>query len=51
MYKISKGMSSPQPYNLRHKAEFLEPFVHSTYCRTESISYIGPDILGIVPDT
>ena len=52
MYKVSKGMSPPQitelfarrdehHYNLRHNAKFLQPFVNSVRCRTESISYLG----------
>ena len=51
MYKVSKGMPSLQitelfarksehPYNLRHNAEFLQPFVNSAYCGTESVSYL-----------
>ena len=62
MYKVSKGMPSLQitelfarksehPYNLRHNAEFLQPFVNSVRCGTESISYLGPKIWGMVPDT
>ena len=62
MYKVSKGMSPPQitelftrrdehPYNLRHNAEFLQPLVNSVRCGTESISYLGPKIWGMVPDT
>ena len=55
MYKVSKGMLPPQitelfarrnkhPYSLRHKAKFLQPFVNSVRCGTESISYLGPKI-------
>ena len=62
MYKVGKGMSPPQiielfarsnehPYNLRHNAEFSQPFVNSVRCGTESISYLGPKIWGMVPDT
>ena len=63
MYKVSKGMSPPQitelfarrnehPYNLRHNAKFLQPFVNSVRCGTESISYlVRPNDLGMVPDT
>ena len=61
MYKVSKGMSPPQitellarrdehPYNLRHNAE-LQPLVNFVRCGTESISYLGPKIWGMVPDT
>ena len=61
MYKVSKGMSPPQitelfprrneSYNLRHNAEFLQPLVNSVRCGTESISYLGPKIWSMVPDT
>ena len=62
MYKVSKGMSPPQitelfarrnehPYNLRQNAEFLQPLVSSVRCGTESISYVGPKIWDMVPDT
>ena len=62
MYKVSKGMLPPQitelfarrdedPYNLRHNAEFLKPLVNSVQCGTEAISYLGPKIWGMVPDT
>ena len=55
-------MSSPQivelfarrnehSYNLRHNAGFLQPLVNPERCRTESISYLGPKIWGMVPDT
>ena len=62
MYKVIKGMSPPQidelfahrnehPYYLRRNAKFLEPFVSSVRCGTESISYLGPMIWSMVPDT
>ena len=62
MYKVSKSMSLPQitklferknehPYNLRHNAKFLQPFVNSAYRGTESISYLGPIIWDMVPET
>ena len=62
MYKVSKGMSPPHitelfarrnehPYNLRYNAAFLQPFVNSVCCGTESISYLAPKIWGMVPDT
>ena len=61
MYKVSKGISPPQitklfeqrnkhPHNFRQNAEFLQPFVNSVLCGTESISYLGPKICGMVPD-
>ena len=61
MYKVSKVMSPPQiielfardehPYNLRHNAKFLKTLVNCVRCGTESISYIGPKIWGMVTDT
>ena len=62
MHKVSKGISPPQmtvlfarrnenPYDLRHNTEFLQPFVNSVRCGTESISFLGPKILGMLPDT
>ena len=38
-------------YNLRYNNEFLKSFLNSVRCGTESISYLGPKIWGIVPDT
>ena len=62
MCKVSKGMSPPQiielfarrdehSYNLRHNAEFLKPLVNSVRYETGNISYLGPKIWGMVPDT
>ena len=62
MYKVRKAMSPPQitqlfagrnenPYNLRHNAKSLQPFVNSVRCGTESISYLEQKIWGMVPDT
>ena len=62
MYKVSNGMPPPQitelfaqriehPYNLRRNTKFLQPFVNSILSGTGSVSYLGPKILGIVPDT
>ena len=31
--------------------EFLQPLVNSVRCETESISYLGPKVWGMVPDT
>ena len=42
--------TNEQPYNLRHNAHFLQPFVNSVYFETESISYLGPKIWGLVRD-
>ena len=61
MYKVSKGILPLQitklfprrnePYNLRHNAEFLQPLVNSVRCGIESISYLGPKIWDMVPDS
>ena len=62
MYKVSKGMSSrqitelfprrnEQPYNLMHNTKFLQLLVNSVRCGTEGISYLGPKILDMVPDS
>ena len=62
MCKVSKGMLPPQIielferrnqsfYNLRYNNDFLKSFLNSVRCGTESISYLGPKIWGIVPDT
>ena len=59
MYTVSKGMPPPQipelfarknehPYTIRDNTEFLQPFVNSAHCRTESMSYLGPKIWGMV---
>ena len=53
MCKVSKGMPPPHqhPYNVRHNAEFLQLFLNSVYCGTESISHFGPKIWSMVPET
>ena len=62
MYKVSKSLPPPQitelfaqrikhPNSLRHNAKFLQPFVNFVCCGTESISYLGPKIWGMVIDT
>ena len=62
MYKVSKDMSLPQitelfarrnehPHNLRHNVKFSQPFLNSVCCGSESISYLGPKIWGMVPDS
>ena len=38
------------PYDLRHNDEFLQPYVNSLRYRTETISYLGKKIWGMVPD-
>ena len=60
MYKIKNGLSTEilsniltqrtqNHYNLRNASDFQIPFVPTVYHGTESISYIGPKILDIVP--
>ena len=60
MCEVSKGMSphritklfawrNEHPYNLRHNTKFLQPFANSVCFGTESISYLGPKIWGMVP--
>ena len=39
-----------QPYNLMHNTKFLQLLVNSVRCGTESILYLGPKILDMVPD-
>ena len=62
MYKVSKGMPPAQitelfaqrkkhTYNLIRNTEFLQPFVNSVRCGNESVSYLRPKVLGMVPDT
>ena len=61
MCEVSKGMSphrinklfvwrNEHPYNLRHNTKFLQPFANSVCFGTESISYLGPKIWGMVPE-
>ena len=38
------------PYNLRHVSDFSRPMVKSVYRGTESISYLGPKLWGILPE-
>ena len=62
MFKISKGLSPPimenifkireeSHYNLRQNSQFSRPLVRSVYHGTESISYLGPKIWDILPDS
>ena len=62
MYKVSYGLSTPvvsnifkqkncHPYNLRLNSQFSRPLVRSVYHGTESISYLGPVIRDILPDS
>ena len=62
IYKVSKGTPPPQitelfarihehPYNLRHNAHFLQPFVNPVHCGTKNTSYLGLKIWNMVSDT
>ena len=62
MYKVSNGLSPTvvsniftqkncHPYNLRLNSQFSRPLVRSVYHGTESISYLGPVIRDILPDS
>ena len=62
MYKVSYWLSTPvvsnifkqkncHPYNLRLNSQFSRPLVRSVFHGTESISYLGPVIWGILPDS
>ena len=62
MYKVSNGLSPPivsniftqkncHPYNLRLNFQFSRPLVKSVFHGTESISYLGPVIWDILPDS
>ena len=61
LFKFYNGLSPPlmnsifklkvgNPYNLRQVSEFTRPMVKSMYHGTESISYLGPKTLDILPD-
>ena len=58
MYKVSNGLSPPifaqkncHLYNLRLNSQFSRPLVRSVFRGTKSISYLGPVIWDILPDT
>ena len=62
MYKVSKGLSAPivsniftqkncHPYNLRLNSQFSRLLVRSAFHGTKSISYLGPVIWDILPDS
>ena len=62
MFKVSKNLAPPkmheifklkdQPhYNLRHNSLFFRPLVKSVYKGTQSLSFLGPKIWDILPDT
>ena len=50
MHKIFKSKDQPQ-YNLRYNSLFSRPLVKSIYKGTESLSFLGPKIWDILPDT
>ena len=60
-FKISNGLSpvlindifklrGEQTYNLRKLSDFYRPKVNSVYNGTESVLFLGPIILGLVPN-
>ena len=60
MYKVSNELSPPLVnniftqknfYNLRLNSQFSRPLVRSVFHGTESISYLGPVIWDILPDS
>ena len=50
MYEIFKLKDQPQ-YNLRYNSLFSGPLVTSVYKGTESLSFLGPKLWDILPDT
>ena len=50
MYEIFKLKDQPQ-YNLRYNSWFSRPLVTSVYKDTESLSFLGPKLWDILPDT
>ena len=62
MFKVSKNLAPPQMheiiklkgqphYNLRYNSLVFRPLVKSVYKSTESVSFLGPNIWDILPDT
>ena len=62
MFKVSKNLGPPQmheifklkdqpQYNLRYNSLFSRSLVKSVYKGTESLSFLGPKIWDILPDT
>ena len=62
MFKVSRNLAPPQmheifklkdqpQYNLRYNSLFSRPLVKSVYKGTESLSFLGPKIWDILPDT
>ena len=61
MYKVSNNFSPPHmneifevrnehPYNLKQNSQFFRLLVKSVYHGTESLSYLGPKVLDILPN-
>ena len=50
MHEILKLKDQSQ-YNLRYNSLFSRPLVKSVYKGTESLSFLGPKIWNILPDT
>ena len=50
MHKIIKLKDQSQ-YNLRYNSLFSRPLVKSVYKDTESLSFLGPKIWDILPNT
>ena len=62
MFKVSRNLVPPQMHeifklkdhpqdNLRYNSLFPRPLVKSVYKGTESLSFLGPKIWDILPDT
>ena len=62
MFKVSKNLAPPQMqeifklkdqphYNLRYNYLFFRPLVKSVYKGTESLSFLGPQIWDMLPET
>ena len=62
MFKVSKNLAPPQmqeifklkdqpQYNLRYNSLFSRPLVKLVYKGTESLPFLGPNILDILQDT
>ena len=50
MHEISKLKDQPQ-YNLRYNSLLSRPLVKSVYKSIESLSFLGPKIWDIIPDS
>ena len=62
LFKVSKKLTPPQiheifklknqpHYNLRNNSRLFRPLVKSVFKGTESLSFLGPKIWDILPDT